>query len=112
NLSKLSSRKNSFSDKKVSLTSGKVTIYAIETQVVCRLYVLLIKLLTDQKHDITMNLTYLPSLVPNLWKFLMCLGPKGNMEIFLNGSVVKAPEKEPLIGILELFCECCSILLL
>ncbi|CAG8496391.1 2011_t:CDS:10 [Funneliformis caledonium] len=112
NLLKLSPRKNSFSDKKISLTSGKVTIYAIETQAVCRLYVLLLKLLTDQKHDIIMNLTYIPSLVPNLWKFLMCLGPKGNMEIFLNGSVVKAPEKEPLISILELFCECCSILLL
>ncbi|RIA94609.1 hypothetical protein C1645_722004 [Glomus cerebriforme] len=107
-----SRKKNSFSDKKVSLVSSKVTIYAVETQIVCRLYISLSKLFDDQKHDITMNLTYFPNLVPCLWKFLMCLGPKGNMEIFLTDSVIKDPEREPLMGILELFCECCSFFLL
>ncbi|GBC22980.2 uncharacterized protein OCT59_014075 [Rhizophagus irregularis] len=104
-----SRRKNSFNDKKVSLVSRKVTIDAIETKVVCRLYLSILKLLDGQNKNITMNLTYFPDLIPCLWKFLMRLGPKGNMEIFLSDSVIKDPEKEPFISILALFCICCNI---
>ncbi|CAG8467534.1 1607_t:CDS:10 [Acaulospora morrowiae] len=104
--------KSTFMDKKSSLTSSQTTLLAVETQILCKLYVMLSKLLGVQKHDIMMNLTFLPGFVPSLWKFMMCLGPKGRMKIFLTDAVVKEPEREPLIEILGLFCECCDISLL
>ncbi|CAG8645654.1 10326_t:CDS:2, partial [Scutellospora calospora] len=97
---KLPSQKKNLIDKKSSLIYGQTTLLAIDTQEVCQLYLLLFKLLIMQKHDIMMNLTYLPRLVPSLWQFMTCLGPKGRMKIFLTESVVKEPEKEPLFGIL------------
>ncbi|CAG8551382.1 12020_t:CDS:10, partial [Racocetra persica] len=110
--SKITSQKKTLIDKNSSLTSNQITLLAVETQDICRLYLMLSKLFIMQKHDIMMNLIFLPRLVPTLWQFMMCLGPKGRMKIFLSETVVKEPEKEPLIGILELFCEICGILLL
>ncbi|CAG8515156.1 4050_t:CDS:10 [Cetraspora pellucida] len=110
--SKIPSQKKTLIDKNSSLTSNQITLLAVETQDICRLYLMLSKLLIMQKHDIMMNLIFLPRLVPTLWQFMMCLGPKGRMKIFLSETVVKEPGKEPLIGILELFCEICGILLL
>ncbi|CAG8689926.1 3463_t:CDS:2, partial [Dentiscutata heterogama] len=107
-----SSQKKTLDDKKSSLASSQMTLLAVDTQDVCRLYLMLSKLLNMQKHDIMMNLTFIPRLVPALWQFMMCLGPKGRMKIFLSETVIKNPEREPLIGILELFCESCGILLL
>ncbi|KAF0449000.1 HECT-domain-containing protein [Gigaspora margarita] len=107
-----SSQNKKFTDKKSSLNSSQITLLAVDTQDVCRLYLMLSKLLNMQKHDIMMNLTFIPRLVPALWQFMTCLGPKGRMKIFLSETVIKEPEKEPLIGILELFCESCGILLL
>ncbi|CAJ0831491.1 15147_t:CDS:10, partial [Entrophospora sp. SA101] len=86
--------------------SSQITLMAIDVQSVCQFYNLFMKIFNSLKREIIMNLTYLPNFVPCLWRFLSSLGPKQKMKIFLTESIVRDPDKEPMIEILELFCEC------
>ncbi|CAH1758869.1 7588_t:CDS:10, partial [Entrophospora sp. SA101] len=83
--------------------SSQITLMAIDVQSVCQFYNLFMKIFNSLKREIIMNLTYLPNFVPCLWRFLSSLGPKQKMKIFLTESIVRDPDKEPMIEILELF---------
>ncbi|KAF9583402.1 hypothetical protein BGW38_009540 [Lunasporangiospora selenospora] len=64
-----------------------------------------------QKTKILVTLMYLPSFLVQLWRFMSTLGPKGKMQIYLEAATgygKNGLEQEPLIAILQIFCECCA----
>ncbi|KAG0367687.1 Ubiquitin-protein ligase E3B [Gamsiella multidivaricata] len=87
------------------------TLLAIEIQQACSFYMILMKTFDAQKTKILVTLMYLPSFLSQLWRFMTTLGPKGGMYIYLEaaaGSGRKGLHQEPLIAILQIFCECCA----
>ncbi|KAF9982370.1 hypothetical protein BGZ75_006242 [Mortierella antarctica] len=85
------------------------TLLAIEVQQACLFYMTLMRSFESQKTKILVTLMYLPSFLTQLWRFMATLGPKGGMHIYLeaaSGSGRKGLDQEPLIAILQVFCEC------
>ncbi|KAG0348993.1 Ubiquitin-protein ligase E3B, partial [Podila humilis] len=86
-------------------------LLSIEIQQACLFYMTLMKSFESQKSKILVRLMYLPSFLVQLWRFMMTLGPNGNMHIYLeaaSGAGTKKLDQEPLIAILQVFCECCA----
>ncbi|KAG0031870.1 hypothetical protein BGZ81_000383 [Podila clonocystis] len=86
-------------------------LLAIEVQQACLFYMTLMKSFDSQKSKILVTLMYLPSFLSQLWRFMATLGPKGKMQIYLeaaSGAGTKGLDQEPLIAILQVFCECCA----
>ncbi|KAF9113932.1 Ubiquitin-protein ligase E3B, partial [Mortierella sp. AM989] len=86
-------------------------LLAIEVQQACLFYMILMKSFDSQKTKILVNLMYLPTFLSRLWRLMTTLGPKGGMYIYLEaaaGSGRKGLDQEPLIAILQIFCECCA----
>lgn len=84
-------------------------LLAIEVQQVCQLYMTLMRSFEPQRTKILVTLMYLPSFLTQLWRFMNTLGPKGEMHIYLeaaSGFSRHGLEQEPLIAILQVFCEC------
>ncbi|KAF8971628.1 hypothetical protein BGZ46_010256 [Entomortierella lignicola] len=86
-------------------------LLAIEVQQACLFYTILMKSFDSQKTKILVNLMYLPTFLTRLWRLMTTLGPRGKMYIYLEaaaGSGSKGLDQEPLISILQIFCECCA----
>ncbi|KAF9398955.1 Ubiquitin-protein ligase E3B [Mortierella sp. AD011] len=86
-------------------------LLAIDIQQACLFYMTLMKSFDTQKTKILVNLMYLPTFLTRLWRFMTTLGPKGGMYIYLEaaaGSGRRGLDQEPLIAILQIFCECCA----
>ena len=92
------------------IKSNESIAAALNLRDVSDLYLLLTQTFVCQKHEILNRISYLPSLIPLMWKFMSSLSPKGNMDLFVKAA--SQPEKEPLISILRLFCEAAYYLLL
>lgn len=109
-LQSLSLKKHAKSNTTNKTTSASYSILAIDIQNACRLYTMLMQTFPKYQGDIMGRLAYAPGLIPQLWRFMNLLGPKGGMHIYLeaakrkNGDV----ESEPLIEILKVFCEACG----
>ncbi|KAF9959461.1 hypothetical protein BGZ72_009623, partial [Mortierella alpina] len=87
------------------------TLLAIEVQQACLFYMTLMRSFESQKTKILVTLMYLPAFLTQLWRFMATLGPKGGMHIYLEAaseSGRKGLDQEPLIAILQVFCECCA----
>ncbi|ORX84425.1 hypothetical protein BCR32DRAFT_242566 [Anaeromyces robustus] len=93
-----------------TLSSSKKTILSIYVKDICNFYLAIAKIIGQQKGDIFNTIAYHPKLVPMFWCFMNDIGPKKNLEIFINAA--KFPSREPLISILEFFCRICSLLFL
>ncbi|KAF9923050.1 Ubiquitin-protein ligase E3B, partial [Linnemannia zychae] len=93
-----------------SITSDpQGALLAIEIQQVCQLYMTLMASFESQRTKILVTLMYLPSFLTQLWRFMNTLGPKGEMHIYLEaaaGFSRNGLDQEPLIAILQVFCEC------
>lgn len=92
-------------------TDPQNVLLAIEVQQACLFYMTLMKSFESQKSKILVTLMYLPSFLAQLWRFMATLGPKGKMQIYLeaaSGAGTKGLDQEPLIAILQVFCECCA----
>ncbi|KAF9373884.1 hypothetical protein CPB97_000262 [Podila verticillata] len=92
-------------------TDPQGVLLATEVQQACLFYMTLMKSFESQKSRILVTLMYLPSFLAQLWRFMATLGPKGNMQIYLeaaSGAGTKGLDHEPLIAILQVFCECCA----
>jgi hypothetical protein len=86
-------------------------LLAIKVQEACLFYVTLMRSFDAQKTKILVTLMYLPSFLAQLWRLMSTLGPKGGMVIYLEaaaGGGRKGLDQEPLIAILQIFCECCA----
>lgn len=92
-------------------TDPQGVLLAIEVQQACLFYMTLMKSFESQKSKILVTLMYLPSFLAQVWRFMTTLGPKGKMQIYLeaaSGTGTKGLDQEPLIAILQVFCECCA----
>ncbi|KAF9907423.1 hypothetical protein EC991_010984 [Linnemannia zychae] len=93
-----------------SITSDpQGALLAIEVQQACQLYMTLMRSFESQRTKILVTLMYLPSFLTQLWRFMNTLGPKGGMHIYLDaasGFSRHGLDQEPLIAILQVFCEC------
>ncbi|KAG0244160.1 Ubiquitin-protein ligase E3B [Actinomortierella wolfii] len=89
-------------------------LMAMDIQKICALYLTMMKLFQSQRTSILVMLMYLPDLLVQLWRFMCVLGPKGKMQIYLEAAATVSAsgqdwlEHEPLIAILQVFCECCD----
>ncbi|KAG9068644.1 hypothetical protein KI688_010921 [Linnemannia hyalina] len=108
-------RVSSQSDSKSGSHARSITsdpqgaLLAIEVQQACQLYMTLMRSFESQRTKILVILMYLPSFLTQLWRFMNTLGPKGEMHIYLeaaSGFSRHGLEHEPLIAILQVFCEC------
>jgi hypothetical protein len=108
-------RVSSQTDSKSGSHSKSITsdpqgaLLAIEVQQACQLYMTLMRSFESQRTKILVTLMYLPSFLTQLWRFMNTLGPKGEMHIYLeaaSGFSRHGLEQEPLIAILQVFCEC------
>jgi len=109
------SRVLSQSDSKSGTHANTITgdpqgaLLAIEVQQACQLYMTLMRSFESQRTKILVTLMYLPSFLTQLWRFMNTLGPKGEMQIYLeaaSGFSRNGLDQEPLIAILQVFCEC------
>ncbi|RUS19218.1 hypothetical protein BC937DRAFT_87818 [Endogone sp. FLAS-F59071] len=109
-LQSLSLKKHTKSNATNKTTSASYTILAIDIQNACRLYTMLMQTFPKHRGDIMSRLAYAPGLIPQLWRFMNLLGPKGGMHIYLEAAKRKGGdvESEPLIEILKVFCEACG----
>ncbi|KAG0269952.1 Ubiquitin-protein ligase E3B, partial [Linnemannia exigua] len=93
-----------------SITSDpQGALLAIEVQQACQLYMTLMRSFESQRTKILVTLMYLPSFLTQLWRFMNTLGPRGEMHIYLeaaSGFSRHGLDQEPLIAILQVFCEC------
>ncbi|KAJ3043343.1 Ubiquitin-protein ligase E3B [Rhizophlyctis rosea] len=71
----------------------------------CELYLALSETILAHRVTIMNGLSYTPGLVPGLWRVLGEVGPRREgVGLFLD-AVEGGVEKEPLMGVLRLFCE-------
>ncbi|KAF9303600.1 Ubiquitin-protein ligase E3B [Mortierella antarctica] len=99
------------SQASTAITDPQNVLLAIEVQQACLFYMTLMKSFESQKSRILVTLMYLPSFLAQLWRLMATLGPKGKMQIYLeaaSGAGTKGLDQEPLIAILQVFCECCA----
>eukprot|EP00042_Codosiga_hollandica_P045456 m.463028 g.463028 ORF g.463028 m.463028 type:complete len:1080 (+) comp57028_c0_seq4:935-4174(+) len=82
---------------------------AMRVQLVSQLYRVMSTTLTPYSSEITCAIAFHPSLVPQLWQLMCFFGPKADMLFYLDAT--QALEKEPLIDILMLACDCLNRLL-
>ncbi|KAI8802442.1 hypothetical protein BJ742DRAFT_743736 [Cladochytrium replicatum] len=86
------------------------TLAVIEIRDACDLFMNLITTLLNQRQRILNTVTYMPKLIPNLWRMIQTLGPDGGVAVFL--SAAKNPSKEHCMPMLSLFCICARLLFL
>ncbi|KAI1314908.1 Ubiquitin-protein ligase E3B [Mortierella claussenii] len=115
-----SSGKSFFNVQRNNNSNNSSALLAMEVQQACELYKTLMMIFESQKTKILVALMYLPgSFLTRLWRFMTTLGPRGGMVIYLEAAAVpwmsssvgqggQGLEQEPLIAILQIFCECCA----
>ncbi|KAG0184638.1 Ubiquitin-protein ligase E3B [Apophysomyces sp. BC1034] len=93
---------------------GQQADFAIDVQLLFSLYSRLASLFADQRSVILYRIAFTAQLMPQLWLVLNSFGPRGEMAIYLDAARKGAAEleKEPLIDVLKVFCEACSLVFL
>ncbi|KAI8100057.1 uncharacterized protein BX664DRAFT_322764 [Halteromyces radiatus] len=88
--------------------------FSINTQLIFSMYSQLGNMFTQQKKIILARIAFTPGLMSQLWTVMNHFGPQGNMVIYLDAARKSAAdlEKEPLIDVLRVFCEACSLVFL
>lgn len=76
----------------------------------CVLFTTVMDALPRRRTEILSAIAYADALLPSLWRTLWRIGPHGRMRVFLNAAA--APDKEPLMPCLVLFCDAASHLLM
>lgn len=92
--------------------SGEIALFSMEVESIFSMYIQMTKLFKAQRKVIFYRIAFTSKLMKQLWKLMNQFGPKGNMHIYLDAAKRKDIDKEPLIQILRVFCEACSIVFL
>lgn len=103
-----------FSKKNPSHSSHSDTMALFSMQVasIFSMYMQLTLVFKAHRKIIFYRIAFTSQLMPQLWRLMNCFGPKGNMVIYLNAAKQTDINKEPLVQILKVFCEACSIVFL
>ncbi|KAG1057308.1 hypothetical protein G6F43_000853 [Rhizopus delemar] len=114
NTSTHSSFKNVFKRSKQPLpnSGGEFALFSVEVESIFSMYSLLIDTFTSHSNKILYKIAFTTNLMPQLWQVMNQFGPTGNMQIYLDASKRNDIEKEPLLQVLKVFCQACSILFL
>lgn len=114
NINRNSNSKLSFLKKNQSNNSNtsSIALFSIEVASIFTMYMQLTQLFKSYRKVIFYRIAFTSHLMPQLWKLMNCFGPKGNMIIYLNAAKHADINKEPLVQILKVFCEACSIVFL
>ncbi|KAI8336574.1 hypothetical protein BC941DRAFT_427474 [Chlamydoabsidia padenii] len=88
--------------------------FSMNTQLMFSMYSQLGTLFTLQRKIILARIAFTPGLMSQLWRVMNHFGPQGNMVIYLDAARkhVQDIDKEPLIDVLKMFCEACSLVFL
>lgn len=92
--------------------SGEIALFSMEVESIFSMYIQMTKLFKAQRKVIFYRIAFTSKLMKQLWKLMNQFGPKGNMHIYLDAAKRKDIDKEPLIQVLRVFCEACSIVFL
>ncbi|KAI8646315.1 hypothetical protein BD408DRAFT_410548 [Parasitella parasitica] len=92
--------------------TSNIGLFSVEVSSMFSMYVQLAQLFKPHRKVILYRIAFTPHLMSQLWKLMNCFGPEGNMVIFLNAAKQTDINKEPLVDILKVFCEACSIVFL
>lgn len=92
--------------------SGDIALFSMEVESIFSMYIQMTGLFKAQRKVIFYRIAFTSKLMKQLWKLMNQFGPKGNMHIYLDAAKRKDIDKEPLIQILRVFCEACSIVFL
>jgi ubiquitin-protein ligase E3 B len=96
-------------------TKKDMAEFSMNTQLVFSMYSQLGNLFTVQRKIILARIAFTPGLMSQLWRVMNHFGPQGNMVIYLDAARKHAAaigNKEPLIDVLKMFCEACSLVFL
>ncbi|ORZ11832.1 hypothetical protein BCR42DRAFT_96695 [Absidia repens] len=96
------------------INSKDMAEFSMNTQLMFSMYSQLGALFTQQRKIILARIAFTPGLMSQLWLVMNHFGPSGNMTIYLDAARKNASdiEKEPLIDVLKVFCEACSLVFL
>ncbi|KAI9302329.1 hypothetical protein BJ944DRAFT_290241, partial [Cunninghamella echinulata] len=88
--------------------------FSMDIQIIFSMYSQLGHLFTQQRKIILARIAFTPKLISQLWLVMNHFGPEGNMLIYLKAAKknILEVEKEPLIDVLKIFCEACSLVFL
>ncbi|KAI9485114.1 hypothetical protein BDB00DRAFT_89994 [Zychaea mexicana] len=88
--------------------------FSMDIEAIFSMYMTLSSLLATQRKEILNRIAFTPRLMPQLWRLMNTFGPRGQMAIYLDAARRQNEdiEKEPLIKILKVFCEACSLVFL
>jgi ubiquitin-protein ligase E3 B len=109
--SQLPSKKR-LSLKRSSNNGGELALFSMEVESIFSMYVHLTTLFKAHRKVIFYRIAFTSRLMPQLWKLMNCFGPKGNMVIYLDAAKRQEIDQEPLVQVLKVFCEACSIVFL
>ncbi|GAA5795819.1 hypothetical protein HPULCUR_001181 [Helicostylum pulchrum] len=93
-------------------SGGDIALFSMHVESIFSLYIQLTNLFKAHRKVIFYRIAFTTQLMPQLWKLMNQFGPKGNMIIYLEAAKQKDINKEPLVQILKVFCEACSIVFL
>lgn len=96
-------------------TKKDMAEFSMNTQLIFSMYSQLGNLFTVQRKIILARIAFTPGLMSQLWRVMNHFGPQGNMVIYLDAARKHAADignKEPLIDVLKMFCEACSLVFL
>ena len=88
--------------------------FSMDIEAIFAMYMTLASLFTSQRKEIVNRIAFTPRLMPQLWCIMNIFGPRGHMEIYLDAArrTDGDVDSEPLIKILRVFCEACSLVFL
>ena len=90
--------------------------FSMDIEAIFSMYLTLSSLFASQSKEIINRIAFTPRLMPQLWRLMNTFGPRGHMSIYLDAARRQQNnddlEKEPLIKILKVFCEACSLVFL
>lgn len=101
-----------FKKQQLSSSGGDISLFSMEVESIFPMYIQMTRLFKAHRKVVFYRIAFTSQLMTQLWKLMNQFGPKGNMAIYLDAAKRKNIDKEPLVQILRVFCEACSIVFL
>ncbi|KAI8055570.1 uncharacterized protein B0P05DRAFT_288472 [Gilbertella persicaria] len=103
---------NNTHTKRKSMHNSSFALFSMEIESIFSMYMQLTHLFKAHRKVIFYRIAFTTHLMPQLWKLMNRFGPEGNMVIYLDAAKRNDIDQEPLVQVLKVFCEACSIVFL